>query len=119
MKTFYLITLGTSLDDLPLQTYETEAGVQAFLDDLLEIPDDVLNHGNVQAALKVSGRDLSPESIICVGVWKFVDGFPVDHRVVDIFPEGDEPNEPGRPIGLCIYDPPVTASNQEEWDSQQ
>lgn len=120
MRDFYLVTLATSIDDLPIGAFETLSGVRAV------IQSNPFPDGNgdwppaVQNALDVAERDLSQHGPLLWLVWRVVGGVPVDMESVELDGSdlhslfvGPTPETPeGCPQTLRLYEAP-----QEEWDS--
>lgn len=119
MRDFFLVTLATDIDDLPIGAFETLSGVRAVIQSNPFTPANPRPPA-VQNALDVAGRDLSRRSPMFWIVWKVVGGVPVDRDSVELDGSdlhslfvGRRPETPeGCPQTLRLYEAP-----QEEWDS--
>lgn len=110
MKTFYLVTLNTTLDDLPLEAYETMTGARALIASINSHPDP-RDHDSVSSALGVAGRDISDEGVLGFNIWAFVGGKLFTTSFVER-PADDAIVPLGCDKTVRLYECP-----QEEWDS--
>lgn len=93
MPDLYIVTLATTIDDLPIGVCQTLSGVQSLIranaitEETRGGPDGGWPHA-VQHTLNVANRDLSRYGPICWNVWEIQNGVPT--RLATVEPDASD-----------------------------